>query len=197
MWMAGSVIMTKILTYPFTLDAVKELHTGDRVRLSGTVYTGRDRLHKFLAEGGTSPVDLRDAAVYHCGPIVVRENGGWVVKAAGPTTSIREELYMAKVIAAHGVRVVIGKGGMGVATLDACNRYGCVYLQAVGGAAALLAHSIKRVEDVYFLDEFGPAEAMWKLETDALDLVVGMDTYGCNLYEEVRSFSLQKMKDLL
>ena len=197
MWMAGSVIMTKILTYPFTLDAVKDLYAGESVRLSGTVYTGRDRLHKFLAEGGASPVDLRDAAVYHCGPVVVRENGGWVVKAAGPTTSIREEPYMAEVIAAHGVRVIIGKGGMGLATLAACSRHGCVYLQAVGGTAAVLARSIKRVADVYFLDEFGPAEAMWKLEVDALDLVVGMDTYGGNLYEEVRRSSLQKMKDLL
>ncbi len=189
--------MTKILTYPFTLAAVQELHAGDRVSLSGTIYTGRDRLHKFLAEGGCSPVDLRESALYHCGPVVVQEDGGWRVKAAGPTTSIREEPYMAQVIAGHGVRVIIGKGGMGVATLDACNRYGCVYLQAVGGAAALLAQKIRKVAAVYFLEEFGSAEAMWEFEADGMELVVGMDTYGCNLYEEVRFASLEKMEEVL
>ncbi|MDA3924895.1 MAG: FumA C-terminus/TtdB family hydratase beta subunit [Kiritimatiellae bacterium] len=187
----------KTLKYPFTLQSIKELHAGDGVRLSGTIYTGRDRLHKFMAEGGELPVDLHNAALFHCGPVVVREDQGWRVKAAGPTTSIREEPYMAKVIASHGVRVIIGKGGMGQATLDACKRYGCIYLQATGGAAALLARGIKKVDDVYFLDEFGATEAMWKLEADSLDLVVGMDTYGCNLYAEVRRSSFQKMEEVL
>jgi len=189
--------MTKNLKYPFTLKAVKELHAGDSVRLSGVIYTGRDRLHKFLAEGGASPVDLQDAALFHCGPVVVREAEGWRVRAAGPTTSVREEPYMAKVIADCGVRVIIGKGGMGPATLKACQEYGCVYLQATGGAAALLARCIKKVDEVHFLDEFGPTEAMWKLEADSMDLVVGMDTYGCNLYEAVRLASLEKMKEVL
>ena len=185
------------LRYPFTEEQIKELNAGDSVRISGTVYTGRDRLHKFLAEGGQSPVDLHDAAIYHCGPVVVEDNGGWKVKSAGPTTSIREEPYMADIIAKHGVRVVIGKGGMGISTLDACSRYGCVYLQAAGGAAALLARGIRAVEDVWFLDEFGATEAMWKLDVEALDLVVGMDSKGCNLYEEVRSSSERKLEELI
>lgn len=186
----------KNLNYPFTLQAIKELRAGDSVRLSGTIFTGRDRLHKFLAEGGHSPVDLRDGALYHCGPVVVREQDEWRVKAAGPTTSIREEPYMAQVIANHGVRVIIGKGGMGARTLAACVSHGCVYLQAVGGAAALLARCIKRVESVYFLDEFGSAEAMWKLEAEGFELVVGMDTYGCDLYQEMRLASLAKLQAL-
>ncbi|MDD2597902.1 MAG: FumA C-terminus/TtdB family hydratase beta subunit [Kiritimatiellae bacterium] len=186
----------KNLNYPFTREAIKELHAGDSVRLSGIVFTGRDRLHKFLAEGGHSPVDLRDGALYHCGPVVVREQGEWRVKAAGPTTSIREEPYMEQVIASQGVRVIIGKGGMGRRTLAACVSHGCVYLQAVGGAAALLARCVKRVEDVYFLNEFGSAEAMWKLEAEGFELVVGMDTYGCDLYEEMRLASLVKLQAL-
>jgi len=189
--------MKKKLTYPFTLEQIKDLNAGDSVRISGTVYTGRDRLHKFLAEGGRSPVALNDCAIYHCGPVIVRQDGVWQVKAAGPTTSIREEPYMAKVIADHGVRVIIGKGGMGVSTLDACGRHGCVYLQAAGGAAALIAQGIRRVDDVYFLDEFGAAEAMWKLDVEEMDLVVGMDSYGGNLYEEVRYKSLQRLEKLL
>ncbi|MFA7174542.1 MAG: FumA C-terminus/TtdB family hydratase beta subunit [Kiritimatiellia bacterium] len=186
----------KNLNYPFTLAAIKELHVGDSVRLSGTIFTGRDRLHKFLAEGGHSPVDLRDGALYHCGPVVVRQQDEWRVMAAGPTTSIREEPYMAQVIASHGVRVIIGKGGMGQRTLAACVSYGCVYLQAIGGAAALLARSVKRVEDVYFMDKFGSAEAMWELEAEGFELVVGMDSYGCDLYEETRLASLAKLRAL-
>ena len=186
----------KNLNYPFTLEAIKELHAGDSVRLSGIVFTGRDRLHKFLAEGGHSPVDLRDGALYHCGPVVVRQQDEWRVMAAGPTTSIREEPYMAQVIASHGVRVIIGKGGMGQRTLAACVSYGCVYLQAIGGAAALLARSVKRVEDVYFMDKFGSAEAMWELEAEGFELVVGMDSYGCDLYEETRLASLAKLRAL-
>jgi fumarate hydratase class I len=189
--------MKKILTYPFTKEQIAEVEAGDSVRISGTVFTGRDRLHKFLAGGGESPVDLSDGALYHCGPIVVKEDGRWKVNSAGPTTSIREEPYMADIIEKHGIRVIIGKGGMGVRTLDACNRFGCVYLQAAGGAAALLARGIKKVDGLWFLDEFGPTEAMWKLDVDALDLVVGMDSRGGNLYETVRYASLEKMESLL
>jgi tartrate/fumarate subfamily iron-sulfur-dependent hydro-lyase beta chain len=189
--------MMKTLIYPFTLESVKDLQAGDSVRLSGTVYTGRDRLHKFLAEGGQPPVSLQDGALYHCGPVVVKEGHEWRVKAAGPTTSVREEPYMAKVIADHGVRVVIGKGGMGEATLDACKEHGCVYLQATGGAAALLARAVKEVAGVWFLDEFGSAEAMWQLEIDSLDLEVGMDAHGCNLYEQVRTASQEKLREII
>lgn len=185
------------LKYPYTEEQIKELNVGDSVRISGTVYTGRDQLHKFLAEGGESPVDLRDGAIYHCGPVVVKDNGGWRIKSAGPTTSIREEPYMAKIIAKHGLRVVIGKGGMGSHTLDACRRYGCVYLQAAGGAAALLAQGIRAVVGVWFLDEFGSTEAMWKLDVENLDLVVGMDSKGCDLYQEVRCSSECKLNELL
>lgn len=189
--------MIKPLTYPFSEEQVTALQAGDKVRLSGTVYTGRDRLHKFLAEGGESPVDLRDAAIYHCGPVVVPEEGGWRVMAAGPTTSIREEPYMSRIIENHGVRVIIGKGGMGISTLDACNRFGCVYLQAAGGAAALLARAIRKVEDVYLLAEFGAAEAMWKLDVAGMDLVVAMDSHGENLYEDIRYSSEKKLGEIL
>ena len=185
------------LKYPFTEEQVNELNAGDSVRISGAVYTGRDRLHKFLAEGGEAPVDLRDGAIYHCGPVVVWDGGVWQVRSAGPTTSIREEPYMAAIIEKHGLRVIIGKGGMGADTLEACRRFGCVYLQAAGGAAALLARGIKAVEDVWFLDDFGPTEAMWKLDVDGLDLVVGMDAKGCNLYEEVRASSEAKLCAML
>jgi len=145
-----------VLDYPFTRDRVAALHAGDVVSVSGLVFTGRDRLHKRLAETGSSPVDLRDGALFHCGPVVRRAAGGaWRIIAAGPTTSIREEPYMAAVIAGQGVRVIIGKGGMGPLTLAACRQHGCVYLQAVGGAAAVIAKSVEAVDCVHFLETFG------------------------------------------
>jgi len=184
------------LRYPFSEDAVRALRAGEAVRVSGRVFTGRDRLHKHLAEGGACPVDLRDGALYHCGPVAVPEGAGWRVVAAGPTTSVREEPYMARVIEAHGVRVIIGKGGMGAATQAACVRHGCVYLQAVGGAAALLARRITRVAGVAFLDEFGATEALWQLEVEGFEAVVGIDTHGGNVFDEVREASRTALERL-
>ncbi len=189
--------MKKTIKYPFTLRQIKELRAGDLVRLSGSVFTGRDRLHKFLAEGGQPPEDMQASAIYHCGPVVVRDSGKWLIKAAGPTTSIREEPYMAGIIENFGVRVIIGKGGMGAATCAACKRYGCVYLQAAGGAAALQARGVRTVENVWFLKEFGATEAMWKLDVKGLDMVVGIDCHGNNLYDEVRHHSDMRLKEFL
>ena len=187
------------LRAPFREDAVRALRAGDRVRVSGTVYTGRDRLHKRLGEGGASPADLRDGALFHCGPVVLRDDAepggaGWRVVAAGPTTSIREEPYMAEIIRRHRVRLVIGKGGMGPRTLEALRECGCAYLQAVGGAAALTARRIAAVEGVFLLDEFGPTEAMWQLRLDGLEAIVGMDAHGASLFDAVRTSSREALK---
>ena len=187
------------LCAPFREDAVRALRAGDRVRVGGTVYTGRDRLHKRLGEGGSSPVDLRDGALFHCGPVVLRDDAapggaGWRVVAAGPTTSIREEPYMAEIIRRHGVRLVIGKGGMGARTLEALRECGCAYLQAVGGAAALTARRIASVDGVFFLDDFGPTEAMWQLRLDGLEAIVGMDAHGESLFDAVRTSSREALR---
>ena len=171
----------RMITLPCHEDVVRALRVGDRVALKGVIVTARDKAHKFLAEGGTCPVSLRDGGIFHCGPVVLNNK----VTSAGPTTSMREEPYMADIIAKYGLRVVMGKGGMGTATLAACRTYGCVYIQAVGGAAALIAQGIKKVRNVYFLDEFGSTEAMWELEIDGIEGIVGMDTHGNSLYEEV------------
>lgn len=104
---------------------------------------------------------------------------------------------MAGIIARHGVRLIIGKGGMGAATQAACLRYGCVYLQAVGGAAALIAQRIKRVEGVHFLDTFGATEALWQLEVEGFEAVVGIDTRGRNLFDEVKTSSGERLRELL
>jgi len=183
----------KTITPSFT-----SLRAGDTVLFSGRVWTGRDRVHAFLANGGTPPVSLRGGVLFHCGPVMVETpGGGWRAVAAGPTTSARANPHMPRIIAEHGLRAIIGKGGMDAATRDACARHGCVYLQAVGGAAALIAQCVTRVADVHFLAEFGQAEAMWGLDITDMPLIVGMDAHGASLYEDVAKSSREKLDELL
>lgn len=188
------------LKYPFREADVRQLPLGATVSISGTIYTGRDRLHRYLADGGETPADLHDGAVFHCGPVVVSDKSqpaGWRIVAAGPTTSSRENTYMPKVIAKHGVRVILGKGGMGPETQTACREYGCVYIQVVGGAATWLAKCVKRVEDVWFEDEFGTTEAMWKLEVEGLSGIVAIDANGESIFSGVEQISRTRLNTLL
>jgi len=183
------------LTYPFTEAGMRALKVGDEVAITGTLFTGRDAVHKYLHEGGTLPagVNLRDGILYHCGPVVLPENGGWRVVAAGPTTSIREEPYQARIIELLGLRGVIGKGGMGPRTLEACRKFGCVYLHAVGGAAQVLAECIKRVRGVSFLEKFGSPEAVWELEVEQFPAVVTMDAHGGSLHQAIFAASQSEL----
>ena len=187
----------RLLT-PLSEADVRALRAGDEVLLSGLVHTGRDRFHKAVFESGECPVDLAGGVLFHCGPVVVEDpaTDAWRVVAAGPTTSCREEPYMATIVERHGLRAIVGKGGMGEKTLEACRRCGCVYLQAVGGAAALLARCVKRVAAVHFLDEFGATEACWSLEVEDLPLLVGMDASGRSLYAEVEAASRQALETI-
>jgi tartrate/fumarate subfamily iron-sulfur-dependent hydro-lyase beta chain len=178
----------KVLQAPFTEEMMRSLRVGDEVAINGVVFTGRDAVHKYLHEGGALPegVNLRDGIIYHCGPVVMQDpDGGWKVTAAGPTTSIREEPYQGQIIRDFGVRGVIGKGGMGERTLDACGKHGCVYLHAIGGAAQVLAECVKRVRNVYLKDEFGSPEAIWELEVENFPAVVTMDSHGGSLHRDV------------
>ena len=181
----------KRLTYPFSEKEVRSLKAGEAVLVSGKVFTGRDRFHKHFADGGTLPVDFRDGALFHCGPVMVRKGGEWKVVAAGPTTSVRENPYEPAFIEASGVRLVIGKGGMDSNTLDACGKFGCVYLQAVGGAAALTAACVKCVPSVHFLEEWGAAEACWEFEMVDFPCVVAMDSHGKSLFGAIEDKKLK------
>jgi len=176
------------LSFPFTEDKIRALNVGDEVFISGVVFTGRDAVHKYLHEGGPLPpgANLREGLLYHCGPVVLKdEQGNLKVTAAGPTTSMREERYQGDIIRKFGIRAVIGKGGMGDKTLAACEASGCVYLHAIGGAAQVLAECIKKVRNVYLLEKFGSPEAIWELEVEHFPAVVTMDARGHSLHKEV------------
>ncbi len=185
------------ISTPISEEVIRSLHVGQIVEISGAVFTGRDSVHRYLYEGGQCPVDMRGSVIYHCGPVVVKENGVWVVKAAGPTTSIREEPYQAEVIRLLGLRGVIGKGGMGKKTLEACREHGCVYMHAIGGAAQVLADAVDEVSDVYFLEKFGSPEAIWHLTCTRFPVVITMDAHGNSLHEDVAGASQKEFDRLL
>jgi fumarate hydratase class I len=179
------------LRTPITEEQVRSLKVGDIVLLSGLAFTGRDAVHHHLMTH-EAPVDLRGGVIYHCGPVVVKEGTGWRVTAAGPTTSIREEPYQADVIARNGVRVVIGKGGMGGRTLAGLQKSGAVYLNAIGGAAQFYARTIKSVNGVSLM-EFGTPEAMWHLTIEDFPAIVTMDAHGNSLHKDVEQESAQAL----
>jgi fumarate hydratase, class I len=180
------------LQAPITEEQIRELKVGDVVQINGMMYTGRDAIHKYLSEND-SPVDLNGQVIYHCGPVMLKdEDGKWHVKAAGPTTSIREEPYQGDIMKRFGIRAVIGKGGMGPKTLAALKEHGGVYLNAIGGAAQYYADCIKSVEGVDLM-QFGIPEAMWHLKVEGFTAVVTMDSHGNSLHADVDQSSLEKL----
>jgi fumarate hydratase class I len=189
--------MIKNIEYPFDKEQIEPLRVGDRVSLSGPIFTGRDLLHSYLFEGGKCPVDLRNGGLFHCGPVIVRAGDGWVARAAGPTTSMRQEPYLARIIEQYGLSIIIGKGGMGEGTRKACAEHSCIYVQAVGGTASSLARTIRKVVRGHFVREFGMAEAMWELVVEGMDGVVTMDTRGRSLHKRVAASSKRELKALL
>jgi fumarate hydratase, class I len=171
------------LKTPLADADIRKLKVGDVVLLDGVVYTGRDAVHKYLHDGGELEI-IRNAVIYHCGPVVLKTDGEFRVVAAGPTTSIREEPYQADIIQRFGIKAVIGKGGMGSKTQKACQDYGCVYLHGIGGAAQIYAQCVQRVISVR-LEQFGSPEAVWELEVKNFPAVVTIDSHGNNLQQVI------------
>ncbi len=172
-----------VLEPPLTAEQVRGLKVGDVVLIRGEVYTGRDAVHAYLMKN-PPPVDLNGAVLYHCGPVMLKQGGEWVVKAAGPTTSIREEPYQADVLRKYGVKAIIGKGGMGEKTLAALQECGAVYLNAIGGAAQYYARTAEKVLGVHLM-EFGVPEAMWRLRVKDFAAIVTMDAHGNSLHADI------------
>ncbi len=200
------------LTVPISEETIRELTLGEPVSLSGVISTGRDAAHTYMIDnfvktGGKPPEAekeiykalwevLHNGAIYHCGPVVKQDNGVWSFVAAGPTTSIREEPYQADVIKHFSLRAVIGKGGMREKTLQGCQESGAVYLHAIGGAATLIARSVKEVITVHKM-EFGVPEAFWIIRVEDFPAVVTMDSHGNSLHKKVQDKSSSKLDELL
>ena len=199
------------LTTPISDEEIRSLKAGDTVYLNGIIVTGRDAAHKFMIEhfikNPVQPEDeelheklkelLDGGVIYHCGPVVkTHEDGSYSFVAAGPTTSIREEVYQADVIKHFNLKGVIGKGGMAGNTLKACEEQPAVYLHAIGGAASYIAQSVKEVLGVYKL-EFGVPEAMWVIRVEDFPVVVTMDSHGTSLHTTIQERSKEVLVGLL
>src|SRR5579862_8597479 len=183
-----------ILRPPITEEQVRALKVGDVVLITGEMFTGRDAVHAHLMKN-LPPVDMRGSVLYHCGPVMLKQGDQWTVKAAGPTTSSREEPYQADIIRNYGVRAVIGKGGMGKKTLAALKESGAVYLNAIGGAAQYYARAIEKVLGVHFM-EFGIPEAMWHLQVNNFVAIVTMDAHGHSLHADVEKETGEHLAEL-
>jgi fumarate hydratase class I len=201
------------LNVPIPDETISELKVGDVVSINGVIFTARDAAHKYMVEqfvnsDGNPPASeqalyallkekLNGGVLYHCGPVVSGDNDTWRFVAAGPTTSIREEVYEDLVIEHFNVKAVIGKGGMGPRTLAACQAHKAVYLHAVGGAASLIALAVREVEAVHKLDEFGVPEAFWQIRVEGFPAVVTMDSHGNSIHAQVAAASEEKFKVLV
>jgi fumarate hydratase class I len=201
------------LTAPLTDEAILALHSGDNVLLNGVIVTARDRAHQWLHERFIrqtivpTPEDqqvynalkayLQNGLIYHCGPLVEKSpDGSYHFIAAGPTTSTREEPYQAEIMQHFNLKGVIGKGGMGAQTLQACVQTPAAYFHAVGGTAALTARAVVEVLEVFKL-EFGMPEAMWVVRVKDFPAVVTMDAHGQSLHEQVLKRSQNELERLI
>lgn len=173
------------LTEPFSKEKVRDFRAGDRILVTGTIYTARDAAHKRMTElldkGEPLPFDINNAVIYYVGPTPPKP--GQAIGSAGPTTSYRMDAYAPRFLD-MGQLAMVGKGQRSREVMDATVRNGAVYLAAIGGAAALMAKQIKKAEVIAF-DDLG-AEAVRKLYVEDMPLTVVLDSVGGNLYEQGR-----------
>ncbi len=205
--------MPNRLNIPFSDETIRSLQISDSVLLTGVLLTARDMAYKWLHERfikksvKATSVDqqiytkvkelLNGGLIYHCGPIVKETSSDkFEFISAGPTTSMREEIYQADIMRHFNLKGVIGKGGMGKKTLKACSETPAVYFHAVGGAAALIARSVEKVLEVYKLG-FGIPEAMWVIRVKDFPAVVTMDAHGKSLHKQISDHSQDKLQELI
>ncbi|MCQ2515846.1 MAG: L(+)-tartrate dehydratase subunit beta [Saccharofermentans sp.] len=173
------------LTTPVSDEDIAKLHIGDVIYLTGDITTGRDDVHhRVVIQGRECPVDLKGKAVFHAGPIMKKlEDGSYTCVAVGPTTSMRMEKAEAEFLEATGVKIIIGKGGMGPKTTAGCKASKAVHTIFPGGCAVVAAECIEKVKGVEWLD-LGMPEAMWQFQGKEFGpLIVSIDSYGENLID--------------
>ncbi len=191
---------TVYLDLPASEEQVRALEMGDIIYLRGTVFTSRDRAYaravELLQQGQTLPMDYTQGALWHCGPIMSKdEDGSWRLEVAGSTTSSRFSARAAYLIRALGQRVTLGKGTMNPEAIEAMKEVGAVFLSSTGGCAALYAEQIRRVAGVHWLD-LEMCDAVWEFETDRMGpFIVSIDARGNSLYEAKRREVREKVQD--
>lgn len=192
----------KTLSTPLDPEKIEDLQVGEAFEVSGRIFTARDAAHEKLLnayqEGSRPPIPLGDLPCFHCGPVMKKTDQGWSVVSAGPTTSIRMEMFEPDFMKAFGTRMFIGKGGMGEDTSDALKKHGGVYAQFTGGAGSLMAGAMKEVEEVLYLDELGVPEAIWVFKVEQFGpLLVTMDSDGASTHRQLSQQVEQNLDQIL
>ena len=176
----------KVLTTPINDEDLKDIKTGDLIYLTGTLVTCRDVAHRRLIEQGVPlPVDLKGNAIFHAGPIV-RDNGNenYEIVSVGKTTSMRMEKFEKEFIAETGVKVIVGKGGMGKNTEEGCREHKALHVVFPAGNAVLAATKVERIKEVHWKD-LGMPESLWVCEVKEFGpLIVSIDAEGNNVFEQ-------------
>ncbi|TCK97986.1 L(+)-tartrate dehydratase beta subunit [Natranaerovirga hydrolytica] len=176
----------KILTTPIKSEDLKDIKIGDVIYLSGTLVTCRDVAHRRLIEKGIPlPVDLKGKAIFHAGPIVKDHgNENYEMISVGPTTSMRMEKFEREFIEETGVKLIVGKGGMGKNTEEGCKKHKVLHVVLPAGNAVLAANKVKQIKEVHWKD-LGMPESLWVCEVKEFGpLIVSIDTEGNNIFEE-------------
>ena len=187
--------MEKHIDTPVTPEQIMDLSLGDRVFITGVVYTARDMAHlkiKGLLENqGALPEDFKGAVIFHAGPVVKKVNNKWKIWVIGPTTSTRMEPY-SEMVGELGVKVIVGKGGMQEYTTRALEKYGGVYLLAAPGCGVIHSEAVESVLRVHWLDELGVPEAIWVLKVNNWGpLIVGIDAHGNNMFTNLTKEAME------
>jgi L(+)-tartrate dehydratase beta subunit len=177
--------VSKVLTTPIKSEDIGDITAGDIVFLDGYLITCRDVAHRRLIEGGRKlPVDLEGRAIFHAGPIVTKKADGWQMVSVGPTTSMRMEKFEKQFMAETGVKLIIGKGGMGQDTVDGCREHKVLHAVFPGGCAVLAATEVEEIEGVEW-QELGMPESLWICKVKNFGpLIISIDTKGNNLFEK-------------
>ena len=178
------------LNTPISEDDARKLKVGDIVYVTGEhVYTARDEAHEraldMFEKGEKLPVDFEGSVIYHVGPVAWQKDGKWQIVSAGPTTSIRMELFEDEFLRKFKPRILVGKGGMGAKTLAALKEVGAVYCSYTGGCGALAARGLKEVR-AYEWSDLGMPEALWVITAEEFGpLLVTMDSHGDSLHDVI------------
>ena len=185
--------MKKILKTPIRSEDVEQLTIGDIVYLDGYLITCRDMGHRRLIDMGMKlQVELEGMAILHAGPIVAKDEDSWKMVSIGPTTSMRMEVHEKEFIKQTGVKLIVGKGGMGPETVEGCAEHKAVHAVFPGGCAVLAATGVEEIEKVEWLD-LGMPEALWVSRVKNFGpLIISIDTKGNNLFEKNKETFNQK-----
>lgn len=188
--------MKKVLTTPVTAADLEDIKVGDVIYLNGHIVTCRDVAHRRLIEYGRElPIDINGGAIFHAGPIVRKlDDGKYEMVAIGPTTSMRMEKFEKDFIRETGVKVIVGKGGMGQGTVEGCQQYKAIHCVFPAGCAVLAATEVEEIERAEWMD-LGMPETLWLCRIKEFGpLVVSIDTHGNNLFE-ANKVEFNKRKD--